>query len=295
MKVVGIGQCCLDYLAIVDSYPGIDSKKEVLVWEEQGGGPVATALVTLARLGADCVFYGIAGDDREGVWIKESLVAEGVDAHGLLMRGNSVSQAAFIAIEKMSGKRTIFWRRPSGKELAPEELEKGFLDGVSFLLLDGLMKEVSLHAAGLAKKKQVPVMLDAGRLRDGMIEIARLSDFVVASEEFARDLGYTGDAREFGKILLRHGLGLTTITLGNLGSITFSGDDIINVPAFRVETVDTTGAGDVFHGAYCYGILTGWDIESTVRFASAAAALKCRKLGGRAGIPTLEEVLRFLT
>jgi sulfofructose kinase len=294
MKIVGIGQCCLDYLAIVDSYPAIDAKKEVLLWEEQGGGPVATALVALSRLGAECAFNGIVGDDQEGDKIRRSLVEEGIEVRGLLRRGKSISQTAFIVIEKTSGKRTIFWRRPSGEELMPVELGDSFLNGADFLLLDGLMKDASLHAARLAKQMQVPVMLDAGRLRDGMLDTARLSDYVVASEEFAKELGYDGDAQIFHEILRKLGLGATTITLGKSGSITFREDEIITVPAFDVNEVDTTGAGDVFHGGYIYGILKKWDISSTVRFASAMAAMKCLKVGGRAGTPTLEGVRRFL-
>jgi len=294
MKIVGVGQCSLDYLTLVDSYPEKDTKKEVLLWEEQGGGPVATALVALKRLGADCAFYGVIGDDQEGVKIRQSLVDEGVDAGGLVRRDNAISQTAFIVIEKGSGKRTIFWRRPSGEELTPEELGDDFLRGADFLLLDGLMKGVSLAAAHRAKQMQVPVMIDAGRLREGMLDIAQLCDYLVGSEEFAKELGYDGDAGRFRQIIRKHGLGLTTITLGKKGSVTFRGCETIAVPAYDVEEVDTTGAGDVFHGGYIFGILMRWDIILTIRFASAMAAMKCRKVGGRAGIPGPQEVAQFL-
>jgi sulfofructose kinase len=294
MKIVGVGQCSLDYLALVDSFPEKDTKKEVLLWEEQGGGPVATALVALRRLGAECAFYGVIGDDREGIKIRQSLVDEGVATGGLVRRGNAVSQTAFIVIEKGSGKRTIFWRRPSGDELMPDDLGDDFLQGADFLLIDGLMKDVSLAAARRAKQMKVPVMIDAGRLRDGMLDIAELCDYMVASEEFAKELGYDGDAGRFREIIQKHGFGLTTITLGKKGSITFHGRETIAVPAYDVEEVDTTGAGDVFHGGYIFGILKQWDIISTVRFASAVAAIKCRKIGGRAGIPDPAEVAHFL-
>jgi sulfofructose kinase len=294
MKIVGVGQCSLDYLTLVDSFPEKDTKKEVLLWEEQGGGPVATALVALKRLGADCAFYGVIGDDREGVKIRQSLVDEGVDTGGLVIRDNTVSQKAFIVIEKRSGKRTIFWRRPSGDELMPDDLGNDFLKGADFLLLDGLMKDVSLAAARRAKEMRVPVMIDAGRLREGMLDIAELCDYIVASEEFAKELGYDRDAGRFLDILQKHRFGLTTITLGKKGSITFHGRETIAVPAYDVEEVDTTGAGDVFHGGYIFGILNQWDIIATVRFASAMAAIKCQKAGGRAGIPGSEEVAQFL-
>ncbi len=298
MKVIGVGQCSLDYLALVDSYPEADTKKEVLSWDEQGGGPVATALVALARLGVDCAFHGVIGDDPEGKKIRQSLIDEGVGITGLVTRRNAVSQTAFIVIEKDSAKRTIFWRRPSGEALKPEELANDFLEGADFLLLDGLMKDASFNAAERAKEMKIPVMLDAGRIREGMIEIAQLCDYVVASEEFAREMaiksGAAQDAAEFREAVRKLGPGITTITLGKKGSITFTGDEIISVPAYDIEAVDTTGAGDVFHGGYIYGLLQNWDITSTVRFASATSALKCLKIGGRAGIPDLNAALEFL-
>ncbi len=294
MSVVGIGQCAWDMLAIVDRFPQADTKKEVLLWEEQGGGPVATALVTLARLGVPGRFCGVTGDDREGAAIRQSLIDEGVDAAGLVKRPNTSSQTAFIAIDKAAGTRTIFWKRPSGGPLQKEELAPDFLKNAEFLLLDGLMKDVSLFAAQEAGKAGIPVMLDAGRVREGMLEIARMSDYVVGSEEFARELGWKDDPGGFRREIRKLGFGITTITLGARGSVTFAGDEIISCPAFSVEVVDTTGAGDVFHGGYLYGLLQKRPLKDTIRFASAVAAMKCRKLGGRAGIPQREEVEEFL-
>lgn len=294
MAVVGIGQCAWDVLAVVDRFPQNDTKKEVLAWEEQGGGPVATALAALSRLGVPCRFYGVTGDDREGAAIRQSLTEEGVDVTGLVTRSKASSQTAFIAIDKSIGTRTIFWKRPSGHPLRMEELPPDFLRGVDFLLLDGLMKDVSLFAAQQAGKAGIPVMLDAGRIREGMLELARLSDYVVGSEEFAAELGWKDDPGSFKQEVGRQGFGITTITLGSRGSVTFADDEIISCPAFPVETVDTTGAGDVFHGGYLYGLLQKWPLKDTIRFASAVAAMKCRKLGGRAGIPRLGEVEEFL-
>ncbi len=294
MAVVGIGQCAWDMLAVVDGFPQADTKKEVLVWEEQGGGPVATALIALSRLGVPCRFHGVTGDDREGEAIRQSLMDEGVDVDGLIRRSNASSQTAFIAIDRSGGTRTIFWKRPSGDPLAREELPSGFLRNAEFLLLDGLMKDVSLLAASEARKAGVPVMLDAGRVREGMLELAQLCDYVVGSEEFARELGWNDDRASFIQEVKKQGFGITTITLGRRGSVTFAGDEVISCPAFPVEIVDATGAGDVFHGGYLYGLLQRWPLKDTVRFASAVAAMKCRKLGGRAGSPTLSEVEQFL-
>jgi ribokinase len=294
VRVVGIGQCAWDYLAVVDSFPGVDTKQEVLEWQEQGGGPAATALVTLARLGIPCEFFGVTGDDAEGGRIRESLLSEGIEIRSVISRSNASSQTAFIAIEKGSGTRTIFWRRPSGEPLLPMELPADCLDGCDFLLLDGLMTEVSLFAARRARQSGIPVMLDAGRVRPGMLEIAGLCDYLVAAEQFALDLGWDGKPENFLSTARELASPVVTITLGRQGSVTFREGEILTVPAFSVDSVDTTGAGDVFHGGYLFGILRGLDLPDTIRFASAVAALKCTRIGGRTGIPRLAEVLRFL-
>jgi len=297
MKVAGIGQCSFDNLFIVDTFPLPDTKKEIILFETAGGGPVATALVSLARLGVSCSFSGIVGDDEEGGKIRCSLEDDKIDVSELITRKGARSQIAFICIEKDSGRRTIFWKRPSGQPLRPEELPDNFLADVNFLLLDGLMRDVSIHAARKAGDKKIPVMLDAGRVREGMIELAGLCDYVVCSEEFARE--YTGSDKEFDPHDALHkmkefGGKAVTITLGDRGSVTISGDRVFHTPAFKVNVVDTTGAGDVFHGGYIYGLLQDWNIEDVVRFASAFAALKCRKPGGRAGIPAMDEVHKLL-
>jgi sulfofructose kinase len=294
MIVTGLGQCSLDYLALVNRYPGVDTKKEVLEWCEQGGGPVATALVALSRLGIKCRFHGILGGDDAGEKIRKSLVDEGVDVSGLITRPDASSQIAFIVVEKKTARRTIFWKRPSGAPLQPDDLCGDFLQGSHFLLLDGLMEHSSRCAAEKAKALGVPVMLDAGRLRPGMMDIARLSDYLVASEEFANDSGWAVEREVLVKEQARLGVRALTVTLGGQGSVTACGQGFFETPAFRVEAVDTTGAGDVFHGGYIYGLLQGWEMTETVRFASAVAALKCRKIGGRAGIPGLNEVETFL-
>lgn len=297
MKVTGIGQCAFDNLFIIDGFPAPDTKKEISESATAGGGPVATALVSLSRLGVACSFHGIIGDDEAGTRIADSIRSEKVDVSGLLIRPGSSSQVAYIAVEKESGKRTIFWKRPSAEPLKPHELSDDFLDDTDFLLLDGLMAETSLYAARKAHERNIPVMLDAGRVREGMIELARLCDYVVCSEEFAAELAGSEKSCDIEKAVMKmkpFNAKAFTITLGDRGSITISGNDVFQIPAFKIDVIDTTGAGDVFHGGYIYGLLQKWDIKEVVRFASAFAALKCRKLGGRAGIPTLEEVKSLL-
>ena len=266
----------------------------MLEWHEHGGGPVATALVALSRLGVRCRFCGVTGDDTAGMKIRDSLKQEGIDVMKLIKRGHSRSQLAFIVVEKQTAKRTIFWTRPSGIPLRKRDLGPAFLKGVRFLLLDGLMKDVSIHAAKRAKANNIPVMLDAGRARPGMLDIARQSDYVVASEDFAKDLGWNLNKKALRKEKEKLGVRALTVTTGRRGSITVFCNSAFNTPAFKIQSVDTTGAGDVFHGGYIYGLLQGWKIRNTVLFASAVAAMKCMKIGGRVGIPHLREVMRFL-
>jgi ribokinase len=156
------------------------------------------------------------------------------------------------------------------------------------------MMDVSLAAVKRAREMDIPVLLDAGSARPGMSELARRCDYVVASEVFAEGLGWELTPQALLKESESLGVRALTITRGEDGSITVAGGQIIRMPAFKIEAVDTTGAGDVFHGGYIFGLLHGWDLERVVRFASAVAAIKCRRIGGRAGIPRLDEVMQFL-
>jgi ribokinase len=298
MKVAGLGQCSLDFIAQVAEYPLEDTKEEALSVVVQGGGPVATALVSLSRLGLKTFFAGVVSDDEAGREIKRGLSAEGVGVGGLKVIKGGSSQVAFIVANRTKGTRTIFWKRPSFKkglasgELKASDVKPTFIKGKKFLLLDGLMRAASVRAARLARVCNVPIMLDAGRVRPGMMELAALSDYIVGAEDFALGLAPTPRAALLELAALKPRA--ATITLGPRGSITWADGKVFRTPAPRVGAVDTTGAGDVFHGGYIYGLLKGWDIKRTVEFASAFAALKCRRPGGRTGIPTLSETLRFM-
>ncbi|RNC68388.1 MAG: sugar kinase [Desulfuromonadales bacterium] len=294
MLVAGLGQCCWDTLAVVNAYPSPDSKAEAGAWEEQAGGPVATALVALARLGVACRFAGIVGDDAAGALIRQALKVERIDDSFLHTRQGGESQRAFIVIEKGSGRRTIIWRRPTGEPLRPAEVGERFLAGCAFLHLDGLMADASLHAAREARRLGIPVMVDAGRMRPGMTGLCSLCDYVVAAEQFFLDLGWDGSPAHFHCLAAGLGAPAVTVTIGERGSLTWGGGEPFHVPAFPVEAVDTTGAGDVFHGGFIHGILQGWELRETVIFASALAAMKCRTPGAQRGIPRPDDVRAFL-
>ena len=302
MKVVGLGQCSLDLIVFADGFPREDTKPEVKGLLTQGGGPVATALVALSRLKVKTSFMGVVAGDAAGREIKQGLRSEGVSIAGLKTRKGGTSQLAFIIVNKKtgplsgsgSGSRTVLWKRPTVKELSTTEVEAARIKGSKMLLLDGLMHDSSVRAAKGARSLGVPVLLDCGRLRKDTKELIRLSDYIVGSEELARDLlAEPGEALKKLRRLNPKARAVT-ITLGKRGSLTSASTDTFRTPAFKVRAIDSTGAGDVFHAGFCFGLINGWDLRRTAAFASAFAALKCLKPGGRRGIPTLAQTLKFM-
>lgn len=293
-QVVGLGQCSLDLLGRLDHYPALDQKAELDDFLVQGGGPVATALVTLARLGVPVAMIGRTGDDAFGGWIRQGLLDEGVDCRGLGVDPGRTSQVAFIGVDA-EGHRNIFWHRGSARpaDLSPIDLSQ--IAAAKFLHLDGLHQEAAIAAARIAREHGVVTVLDAGTRRPGIERLLPLVDHLVVSERFARQTVQGGDPADALEPLLETGAAAVTVTLGRHGSLTrrHSGDAFAQ-PAFPVEAVDTTGCGDVFHGGYIYGLLQHWPLPRTVRFAAACAALKTRRLGGRTAIASLPEVEAFL-
>ena len=294
--VVGIGYTCVDLLGIAPKYPpDADEKTELLEFSMQGGGPAATGLVTLSRLGVKTAFITKIGDDFFGRFALEELRREGVDVSGAVIERGASSPFAFIIVERGTGRRTILWTRATTSQLRPEEVDMQLATSGRMLYLDGLQMEASLQAAKLAKERDVILFLDADTVQEGIDELIKLCDVVIASRAFAREFtGCDGDYEKALRSILSLGPRIAGITLGERGCICSDGRRVVFKEAFKVDVVDTTGAGDVFHGAFAYGVLRGWDLENIAEFSNATAALKCRKLGGRPGIPTLEEVLDFL-
>ncbi len=283
--VFGLGQCSLDYIGRIPAWPSPDSKCEFDGMIIEGGGPVATALVALARWGLACHFSGVIGDDPFGIEIARSLREEGIDTSGLVTRHGQHSQFAFIASEP-GGRRTIFWQRPTGRALNASEINCKALRASRVLHTDGLFIDAALAAASEAKRSGIAVIVDAGTLRDGMLELASLSDCFVVSESFARDLVDGDDPLEACRRLLELGPGIAGVTLGARGyAARFGGRSIVK-PAYEVEAVDTTGCGDVFHAGLTYGFLQGWNPEKSFDLAAWAAARVATQPGGRAGIPS---------
>jgi len=291
-QVYGLGQCALDYIGKIEAYPPPDLKCEFSDMVIQGGGPVATALVALARWGLSCAFAGVLGDDLFGGKIKASLDGEGVDTSGVLIRKGCESQFAFIVAEPAVSRRTIFWRRPTGPPPGSDEIDYSIIRRAKVLHIDGLFAEASLAACNAAKESGVEVVVDAGSLRDGMLELARLSDYYLASQTFTKALMGDDKPLEACYKLAELGPRVACVTLGTKGYVALAEGQVIEQPAYQVKAVDTTGCGDLFHAGFIYGVIQGWDVEKSLDLGAWSAAMVSRKLGGRTGIPSLKELVK---
>ena len=285
--IYGLGQCSLDYIGKIAMYPPADSKCEFTGMTIQGGGPVATALAALSRWGLRCTLAGVIGDDFFGDQIRAGLEAEGIDLRGLWVRKGLASQFAFIAAEPGLGRRTIFWQRPTGPPPGPEELDFDLIRQAKVFHTDGLFPEASLAAAEAAREAGVRVVVDAGSLREGMLELVRLSDCFIASLAFARSLVGKDDPVAACREMAVRCPGLVGVTLGKKGYVALDRGRLIRRPAYPVAAVDTTGCGDVFHAGFIYGLIKGWTVDRSLDWGAWAASRVSLKLGGRAGIPPL--------
>jgi len=295
LAAAGLGQCSLDHLFTVDSFPSPDSKTQFLDCTIQGGGPVATALVVLARWGVTAQFAGVVCSDRFGSRILDGLRRENIETSATAVREEGRSQLAFICVERHTGRRTIFWGAPGGETLHPRELPENFLQGLGVLHLDGSFREAALSLARQARRQGVPVVLDAGSMKPGIRDLIGFTDHLIASETFARQMTQDGPLEHLLQRLKDMGPELVTVTLGERGSVSLWGKKPAFLPALPVRVVDTTGAGDVFHGAYLYGLLHGWPPEERLRWSTVTAALSCLALGGRSGIPAPDQVSAHLS
>jgi sulfofructose kinase len=290
MLAVGCGLATLDFLGQVERMPEIDSKTELSAFSLQGGGPVATALATLARYGVATRFVGKLADDEIGRLTLAHLADAGVDVAHVVRGGAGVSPLSFVAVDG-NGRRTIFHTPGVGATMTAAEWPRAALDGAGVLLVDGHQMAAQIVAAEQASEAGVPVLLDAGALREGMGELLALADAAVVSERFAAEVAPRGELEDMLIEIQRMGPGTVVITMGEAGSVGLHGDKVVRQSAHEVDAVDTTGAGDVYHGAFAYAMLRRWPLERAMQLASAAAGLSCRSLGGRAGIPDLAETM----
>ncbi len=290
---VGLGFCSNDYLALLPEIP-IDNKVQMLQHLVQGGGPAATATVAAARLGVSAAFIGMTGDDEPGKWIVRDFESEKVSTEAMLIRKGHTSAIAYCWIDAPTGKRSVAWTRGDLPELKGEEVDLELVRNARILHLDGHNPAAALAAAKEARRHDIPVLLDAGTLRDGVRELLPYVTILIASELFARQYSGEDDLNKAIFKLADAGAEVTGVTMGKDGSMTLDNGKILHCPAFKIEPADTTGAGDVYHAGFGVRYLETHDLMDCMRFASAVSAIKCLKLGGRAGIPTRAQVDEFL-
>ncbi len=294
--VIGLGCSCIDFLGIVPRLPRLDEEIEMVDSMQQGGGEVATALVTLARLGASTAYIGKVGDDPIGVMIQHDFDHEGVNTDHLIVEPGARSLAAVVLVDQQSGQRSIIAGRRTAGELEAGELHDGLIEQAKYLHLDGTDAQAALVAAKRARKAGVTVVLDADvtALGPHIQQLIEQTDILIASQPFAESHTAGNDPVTAVERMQQAGPATVIVTLGDKGGVGSDGDRTFRYSAFEVDVVDTTGAGDVFHGGFIRGLLEGWPLEQTVRFAAAVAAVKCTKLGGRTGIPDMPTAMSFI-
>ncbi len=267
-----------------------DHKHEVPFIRLGGGGPGATAAVAMSRLGASVNLVTALTDDSAGIQQRRELEAAGIDL-GLcpLFKGQQ-SPMAVILVDPGRQQRTIFWSRGQLPQMDADLLDPGCLEGVDLLYHDGHEPQLVKPLARLARQWGMPVVMDAGGVRLGSPEMVRVSSDVVCSQHFAPELTGRKDPEEALRALAAMGPERVAVTYGENGLLALVDGQVFGVPAYDLPVVDTTGAGDVFHGAYAFALAQGGDFLHCLRFGAAAAALKCRTWGGRPGMPSLDEV-----
>ncbi len=296
VDVVGIGCCCIDFLGIIPRLPELDEEFDLLDSLQQGGGEVATALAAAARLGASAAYLGRVSDDLIGVMIRHDFERFGVDTSHLLIEPDERSLSAIVLVHKESGKRSILVGEATVSALSAEEVPPELIEDARILHLDGTEAEAAMAAAKRARQANTTVLLDAdvSALGHDADELIGCTDIVVASTAFSHEHTGFEDAGPAVESLREKGPQTVIITQGEKGGVGLNVEGPFRFTAFQVDTVDTTGAGDVFHGGFIRGLLAGWPIDRIVEFAAAVAAIKCTKLGGRAGIPEMATVKAFL-
>lgn len=293
--VLGIGLNATDTLLLLPEFPAYAGKvafeRELL----SPGGQVATAIVTCAKLGLRTKYIGTIGDDLRGQIQRESLAGTGVDTSSLIVRSGCPNQTAYILIDERTGERTVLWHREDSLRLQPEEIDPNEIAGSRLLHIDGYDTEAAAFAASVARKNRVPVSLDVDTVYNGFDAVLKHVDFLVAGSGWPAK--WTGDTDPFlalHRLQREYHFKVTAMTLGDHGALALEGNQWFYSPAFQVACLDTTGAGDAFHGAFCYCMVQGMPLGSALDYSNAAAALNCTAIGARGHIPVPSEIESLL-
>jgi len=289
--IVGVGLNATDTLLIVPHFPAYAGKvpfqQEIL----SPGGQVASALVACARLGMRAKYIGTIGDDVRGRIQMESLSGTGINLDHVQMRRNCANQSAYIIIDRATGERTVLWRRDDCLRIDPGQIAPEQITCARLLHIDGHDTAAVAHAAAVARRHGIPVTVDVDTIYHGFDHVLPNVDYLIASSEFPANWTGIGDPfLALETLQNQYGMKVAAMTLGAHGSLARENGRFHYSPAYVVNCVDTTGAGDVFHGAFCYAVLEGLPMHQALEFSNAMAALNCTALGARGGIRGLEEI-----
>lgn len=283
--VVGVGLNATDTMILIPHFPAYGGKVPFIQEVLSPGGQVASALVCCARLGLRAKYIGTIGDDERGRIQMESLLGTGVNLDHVQRRANCPNQSAYILIDQTTGERTVFWSRPDCLRIAPSEITEDQITCARLLHIDGHDTPAVAHAARIARKHNIPVTVDVDTIYKGFEDVLPNVDYLVTSSEFPER--WTGEADPLRALSLlqdTYGMKCAAMTLGAHGALARIDGQFHYSPAFVVNCLDTTGAGDVFHGAFCYAVVQGYAIQEALEFSNAMAALNCTALGARGGI-----------
>ena len=280
-KIVGLGACVVDTLISCESFPREDTKYKASEITKVCGGPVANALVVASHLGAEASVIGAVSDDDGGKFIISDFKSQGVNTDGTVAVGNTRSFVSFVILSKTSGTRTCIFERGSVPDNA-QNVCLSAIDGAHVLHLDGNYLTSAIHAAKYAKSVGVKVSLDAGGLYPGIEELLPLVDILIPSAEFAMGITKTDSPRDAIIALYeKYSPEVLVVTDGERGGYYVKDGEVHTYAPFKIQPIDTNGAGDTFHGAFITAYTDGMGLEECCRFASAASAYKCMHKGIR--------------
>jgi sugar/nucleoside kinase (ribokinase family) len=297
IDVLGLGCCAVDDILYVDQYPPADAKIHVRRRERHCGGLTATALVASSRLGARAAFGGTLGFDEGSEFVLETFAREGVDTSHVVRTKGAGPVRSVIVVDERRGTRNIFAFIDEARGADPRRPARAVIESARVLLIDYFGTAGNIRAARMARGAGIPVVADLERTTlPRTKELLRLVDHPVFSLRAARELSGESRPGRAAARLFHETCETVVVTCGEQGAWFASREHRApqHCPAFKVRAIDTTGCGDVFHGAYAAALARGMGTPERIRFAAAAAALKATRHGGQAGIPSLREVMRLL-
>jgi sulfofructose kinase len=293
VDVVGVGLNATDTLIPLPQYPARGSKVAFHDAHVLPGGQVATAIAACQQWGLRTRYVGKVGDDHAARLHREEFQRLGVEAH-LLAAKHCKSQQAFIIVDD-TGERTVLWKRDQRLTLRTQELDRAWITEARALHVDGHDTEAAAAAASWARAAGVPVIADLDELYPGVEALLQNLDYFVASRDIPSRITGEPDLRKsLPEVHRRYGFRLTAATLGEEGVLAWDGKSFHYAAAYRIEVVDTIGAGDIFHAGFIYGLLQGWQLQRQLDFACAAAALNCAGMGARGGIQPVSRIEKLM-